>query len=72
MNEDAKEKYQDAKHIYLTESMIAEIKRQMPIHNSRYFTDHVRKALRIGLEILKQKEAQSSYVNTTDKESAQQ
>lgn len=67
MNEDAKEKYQDAKHIYLTESMIAEIKRQMPIHNSRYFTDHVRKALRIGLEILKQKEAQVSLESTTKK-----
>lgn len=67
MSEEEKLKYQSAKHIYLYDSMITEIKRQMPIHKSRYFSDHVRKALRVGLEILKEREAQVSLESTTKK-----
>jgi hypothetical protein len=70
MNEE-KKPYLGAKQIYLNESMILEIKRQMPIFKSKHFSTHVRKALRIGLDILKQKEAQLTPECTTDKESVQ-
>lgn len=64
-------KYLSVKPIYFTDEMIEEIKRQMPIHRSKYFSHHVRKALEIGLEILKEKEAQMILEYTTEKESIQ-
>lgn len=70
MNEDEKQRNLKAKYIYLPDLIIDEIKRQMHIHKSRYFSDHVRKALRIGLEILKERE--KSLECTTEMELTQQ
>ena len=47
------------------------IRRQMPIYGSKYFSDHIRKALRIGLDILKEREAHVSLESTTEKVSEQ-
>lgn len=68
---DKKDMHPHAKNIYLTTSMIDEIRRQMPIYGSKYFSDHIRKALRIGLDILKEREAHVSLENTTEKVSKQ-
>lgn len=68
---DKKDMRPHAKNIYLTKSMIDEIRRQMPIYGSKYFSDHIRTALRIGLDILKEREAHVSLENTTEKVSEQ-